>query len=61
MTPDTGAQHTAAGPGEPQHGGPLPRLAPPWDTAHPVLAAVLAEARQRDPHEPLIAYYEDAP
>ncbi|MCX4723803.1 hypothetical protein ACIPW9_07755 [Streptomyces sp. NPDC090052] len=42
-------------------GDPLPRLTPPWDTGHPVLAAVLAETRQRDPHEPLIAYYEDAP
>ncbi|WP_328331360.1 MULTISPECIES: hypothetical protein [unclassified Streptomyces] len=42
-------------------GDPLPRLTPPRDTAHPVLAAVLAETRQRDPREPLIAYYEDAP
>ncbi|NDZ82878.1 hypothetical protein G3I19_30995 [Streptomyces sp. SID10853] len=51
MTPDN----------ERQHGDPLPRLTAPRHTTHPVLAAVLAETRQRDPHEPLVAYYEDAP
>ncbi|WP_405687029.1 hypothetical protein OG204_25795 [Streptomyces sp. NBC_01387] len=40
---------------------PLPSLTVPPDCAHPVLAAVLAEIAGRDPREPLIAYYEDAP
>ncbi|MER5544400.1 hypothetical protein ACWDBD_14460 [Streptomyces sp. NPDC001118] len=44
---------------------PLPEIAPPDHTDHPVLAAILAELRERErarEGEPVVvAHYEDAP
>ncbi|WP_251020344.1 MULTISPECIES: hypothetical protein [Streptomyces] len=45
-------------------GLPLPAFGrpAPEDVAHPALAAVLAELREREASgEPVVAYYEDAP
>ncbi|MFE7269657.1 hypothetical protein [Streptomyces sp. NPDC057623] len=40
---------------------PLPEIAPPDHTDHPVLAAILAELRTREGENPVVAHYEDAP
>ncbi|MFE6621839.1 hypothetical protein [Streptomyces sp. NPDC057740] len=40
---------------------PLPEIAPPDQTDHPVLAAILAELRDREQDALVVAHYEDAP
>jgi hypothetical protein len=40
---------------------PLPELAPPGQTDHPVLAVILAELRTREGESLVVAHYEDAP
>ncbi len=40
---------------------PLPEIAAPDQTDHPVLAAILAELRDRERDTPVVAHYEDAP
>ncbi|WP_179023786.1 hypothetical protein [Streptomyces sp. IMTB 2501] len=40
---------------------PLPEIAPPDRTDHPVLAAILAELRAREGEAVVVAHYEDAP
>ncbi|MCC5478988.1 hypothetical protein [Streptomyces barringtoniae] len=40
---------------------PLPEIAPPDHTDHPVLAAILAELRAREGESTVVAHYEDAP
>ncbi|MER5939090.1 hypothetical protein ABT121_17405 [Streptomyces sp. NPDC001928] len=40
---------------------PLPEIAPPTHTDHPVLASILAELRTREGESTVVAHYEDAP
>ncbi|MET9967793.1 hypothetical protein ABZZ80_18155 [Streptomyces sp. NPDC006356] len=40
---------------------PLPEIAPPDQTDHPVLAAILTELRDREGDPVVVAHYEDAP
>lgn len=40
---------------------PLPEIAAPDHTDHPVLAAILAELRTREGESTVVAHYEDAP
>ncbi|GGS91954.1 hypothetical protein GCM10010254_09830 [Streptomyces chromofuscus] len=40
---------------------PLPVIRRPDRTDHPVLAAILAELRNRDEETTVVAHYEDAP
>jgi hypothetical protein len=40
---------------------PLPEIAAPDHTDHPVLAVILAELRRREEEPSVVAHYEDAP